>query len=207
MAAALWHLRGVGRGRGILGLSHTLIHHCLPYSPCWWFCHSVAFPFGPDASTSWHFQGTAPPEELPAPHLDSPEVSVLTGRSLLLSSILPAAFSSPRPGLLSCVLLCSIGDLSQEAATARLERALSAEQTRAFGISAVEILRLSLLLPQMGTSVSLQKNFTCSCNPKPAIHYILTLCGAAVSSRGLGDCERTETDGCATNLKTARHSL
>lgn len=78
--------------------------------------------------------------------------------------------SSPRPGLLSCVLLCSTGDLSQEAVTAQLEQALSAEQTRAFGISAAEILRLSLRLPQMETSVSLQKNSTFSCNPKPATH-------------------------------------
>ena len=48
--------------------------------------------------------------------------------------------------------------------------ALSAEQTCTFGISALEILRLSLLLPQMETSVSLQKNSTFSCNLNPALY-------------------------------------
>lgn len=86
------------------------------------------FPCGPNATTSWHFQSTAPQEELALSHLGSHEISVPASQC---STLLPSRASSccihfsPAPGLFSCVLLCSTGDLSREPITARLECTLS----------------------------------------------------------------------------------
>ena len=90
---------------------------------------------------------------------------------------------SLRPGLFSCVLLCSAGYLSQEAVTAQLEftwsfllpcslskRVHSAFQPWRFSDT-------TLLLPKMETSEVLQKNSTFSCNLKPtALCWIFTVC-------------------------------
>lgn len=119
--------RGWGLGEGAeaasLGSTTPLSIICFP-THCAHGLPFGCFPRGPDACTFWHFQSTTPQEELALPHLGSHGILGPASHWLPLSPSSSIHFS-PALGLFSCVLPCSIGDLSREPVTARLECTLS----------------------------------------------------------------------------------
>lgn len=203
--------------RSIFWLSYICINHLPPSCPlCWWlpfgccsfWClcnHILEFP---ECHSTWRSHPASVWTVMRFPF--QPHTDLL---SFILLSVPPTAFISlyARFIQLCSPVLCRLsvtgGCHNPIGIHLIFPSALFTEQTCTFGISAMEILKPSLILPKMETSVALQKNSTFSCNLHLiAMCWILMICPVCCVLKSFMMMLVEQNWYMWNNLKIAKHS-